>query len=318
MTVPKKPDTEPTQPKVQGPGAGLRAAREARGLSLEKVADELHLSSAMVAAIERDDYEALPGSVFVRGYLKNYARLMELSMAQVLESYERSRPAEHISTPVVKGNIKAEVSSDHTGVRLVTWAIVLVLAALVFSWWKGYIDWDSALEGTPDDENPPAPDVVSPPLTGPGPTSLPPLVPEPAIAAPAAPASAIQTEPESGPESAPAPVEVVALAEEQPGAEQGIGNEPVQSPPPEPTLEPEVVFGFSGPCWVNVRDSKGQRQLFGEMGEGDRKRIEGKPPWSVVLGNSRVVRITIDGEVFDHTRYSIGNVARFTLSPSER
>jgi len=311
MSAPKKPETELAQPTVQGPGANLRAAREARGVSIDKIADQLHLSRSAVEAIEEDDYQSLPGSVFVRGYLKNYARLMELPIGQVLDRYEKSRPNEQIATPVVKGNIKDEVDGGHAGMRLVTWTIVVLLLALVFSWWKGYLDWPPTMSAR-------SPAAMSEP-NAPGQI---PVVPD--FSPLSTPELEVSAEPEESAAVAPEPVEVVELPPEPAVPETGPiadreGAEVIQpKAQPEPSSTAQVVFGFSGPCWVNVRDSSGQRRLFGEMAAGDRKPVEGTPPWSVVLGNSRAVRITINGEPFDHSRYASGNVARFTLSLDER
>ena len=46
------------------------------GFDLAKIASELHLTSAVVAALEADDYSEIQARVFVRGYLRNYARIV--------------------------------------------------------------------------------------------------------------------------------------------------------------------------------------------------------------------------------------------------
>ena len=62
----------------EGPGAALQAARLARQLSVAQVADRLKLSAAVVAALEANEWDRLPAPVFVRGYIRAYARLMAL------------------------------------------------------------------------------------------------------------------------------------------------------------------------------------------------------------------------------------------------
>lgn len=78
-----------------------------------------------------------------------------------------------------------------------------------------------------------------------------------------------------------------------------------------------VQLAFSGPCWVDIRDSSGTVLLFGEMGSGDREIIEGTPPYSLVLGNAAAVELTVGGEPFDLRSIARGNVARFELDPAE-
>ena len=77
----------------------------------------------------------------------------------------------------------------------------------------------------------------------------------------------------------------------------------------------QIVMSFTGPCWVDVRDSERKFKLFGEMPKGTRKVLGGKPPYKMVIGNAKMVDITVNGEPFDLTPYAKGNVARFTLNP---
>ena len=70
---------------TEGPGAALQAAREAQQLSVPQVADRLKLSSAAVTALEANDWDRLPAPVFVRGYIRAYARLMALDDEELLD-----------------------------------------------------------------------------------------------------------------------------------------------------------------------------------------------------------------------------------------
>ena len=65
------------------PGATLAAARVAQGLSLEDIARQLKLSVAQIKSIEADDHSRLPSPVFVRGFIRTYARVLKLDIAQV-------------------------------------------------------------------------------------------------------------------------------------------------------------------------------------------------------------------------------------------
>lgn len=70
-----------------GPGQRLRQARLRRNLELRQVAREMRLTVERVQAIEEDDYAALPDPVFVAGYLKTYARLMDLNPEPLVAAY---------------------------------------------------------------------------------------------------------------------------------------------------------------------------------------------------------------------------------------
>ena len=61
---------------LASPGAQLAAAREMSGLSITDIARQLKLSPWQVEALESGDYRRLPGAVFVRGFIRNYARVV--------------------------------------------------------------------------------------------------------------------------------------------------------------------------------------------------------------------------------------------------
>ena len=73
-------------------GAVLAGAREALHLSVLDVARQLKLSPAQVEALESGTYERLPGRVFVRGFLRNYAKLVKVDPQPLLRSIEGDVP----------------------------------------------------------------------------------------------------------------------------------------------------------------------------------------------------------------------------------
>jgi len=73
-------------------GTWLRVAREAAGLSQDAVAQQLKLAPRQVRAIEDDDYGRLPGRTFVRGFVRNYARLVNLDPEAVVEALPSGEP----------------------------------------------------------------------------------------------------------------------------------------------------------------------------------------------------------------------------------
>jgi cytoskeleton protein RodZ len=84
---------------------------------------------------------------------------------------------------------------------------------------------------------------------------------------------------------------------------------------PQTPVNGEVALEFSGPCWIDVRDASGAVVLTGEMAKGDRRVLEGQPPYSFVIGNAGATSLTVGGEPFDLQGRSRGNVARFKLNP---
>ena len=72
-------------------GSLLREAREAKGLTLAEVQDEIRISSKYLEALENGQYENLPTQVHVKGYLRNYARFLNLDPKPLIDRYELNK-----------------------------------------------------------------------------------------------------------------------------------------------------------------------------------------------------------------------------------
>jgi cytoskeleton protein RodZ len=329
---PTRDDEQQPLDAVESPGKRLRIARQAKGMSQGDIATHLHLSQSIVQALENDDYDRLPGPVFARGYLRNYARLLGLADDSILAGYDGAHTDHsHRPAPVHQG-VRPEIRSSYFAVRLVSGILVIGLLGLLAAWWQGHLEWsngilDQALEAesfTPDTEDG-GNDGLTLPRSEPDPTpgQLPRIGESTMESAPAA-ADEAPEEPVPAAEEAtegPAPEPAAGtflVAEEEP---QTAADEAAAEAPPEKpgtgggAAASEIVFEFLGPCWVDIRDSTRKFKLFGEMRKGKSKVLGGTPPYSVILGNSAMVRVTVDGRPFDIEALSHGSVARFTLDP---
>lgn len=82
-----------------GPGRLLANKREALGLSVQQVADDLHITMHYVRALEDDAHEKLPGDVFIRGYIRSYATLLKLDpnvLVNVYNEFASQRDCEQL------------------------------------------------------------------------------------------------------------------------------------------------------------------------------------------------------------------------------
>lgn len=70
-------------------GGLLRAVREAKGITLDEVASSTRISVRYLQAIESDAHERLPSATFVRGYVREIARLLKLDEEAVVSGYMR-------------------------------------------------------------------------------------------------------------------------------------------------------------------------------------------------------------------------------------
>lgn len=325
MSMSVQPATDFDDDKVvemtETPGRRLRAARQRYGLDLERVAAELHLKPAAIAAIEQDDYHALPGPVFTAGYMRNYARLLNMDPEPVLAAYRTVTHTE--PSPAARPAPPPRTRSNGQGmavVRTATLVLLVALAALAVIWWQTQT---------------PVPEVSArtEPPSAVADTSEQDSAQTKVVAAPQARASAgVESPPQPATPTQPAAAGVKPAAQEtappalaagQTGGGPAKATAPAASLPaktsPESAAAAEttkgVVMEFSGPCWVDIRGSDRSYKLFGEMHEGDRRVLEGTPPYSVILGNATAVKVTVNGSPFDLKRFTRGNVARFKLDP---
>jgi len=97
-------------------GSYFRHAREARGLDLRDAAQQTRISINYLKAIEEEDFSKLPGEVFVKGFLKNYARFLRLSEEEVVKLYgELKKPQQGAASSAATETPKTDVSKHGSG-----------------------------------------------------------------------------------------------------------------------------------------------------------------------------------------------------------
>lgn len=88
-------------------GTHLRNAREARGIDLREAAQQTRIGYAYLVAIEREDFSKLPGEVFVKGFLRNYAKFLGIPADEVMRLY-----AELKTPPASSGAPQAAMAQE--------------------------------------------------------------------------------------------------------------------------------------------------------------------------------------------------------------
>lgn len=89
-TADEEPGRAGAEASPTGPGARLSGAREARGLSVQAAAESLGVPAYVLEALEANDWQRLEAPVYVRGYLRKYARLLGLDEDEIVAGYEDS------------------------------------------------------------------------------------------------------------------------------------------------------------------------------------------------------------------------------------
>src|SRR5215475_9232416 len=118
-------------PSARSIGARLRHERELLGMSLEEVARATRIPAVSLERIESERWDDLPGEVFVRGFLKSYARTVGLDADEVLAQYSAARRVPYVAPmPVAPGPKGRE--GRRVGIAI-AFVLLLVLTTMALS-----------------------------------------------------------------------------------------------------------------------------------------------------------------------------------------
>jgi cytoskeletal protein RodZ len=113
-------------------GTYLRRHREAKRMSVEEVSRSTRVPASSVERIESDRFDELPGEVFVRGFLKSYARSVGLSPDEVLARYTASRRVAWVTPLPISSPIARPARGRRFGVAI-AFVLLLILFTLALS-----------------------------------------------------------------------------------------------------------------------------------------------------------------------------------------
>ncbi|MDD2701051.1 MAG: DUF4115 domain-containing protein [Sideroxydans sp.] len=129
-------DNEVRQPALKV-GAILRNEREARGLSVEEIAERVKYSVRQVEALEHDEAEHLPEGTFLRGFVRSYARVLGMDESKLLEATHTQTEHHFDVTDVQAGGAPLPVTGDANRrsryLLLSALAVAILLAGFVWS-----------------------------------------------------------------------------------------------------------------------------------------------------------------------------------------
>lgn len=298
------------RPVVNGPGRHLREAREGRKMTTGQVAAQLRLQTRIIEALENDDYSSLPGSTFVQGYLRSYSRLLGLPENNIVAL----APLESVVAPSLVSSItegESEVSSRDLPIRMVSFLILLVMV-VGLGWWLSQREPMSAsvspstAETAGGEQGLQLPDEVA---SRQGEALSVGADGEAEVAGEdVAEASAAE------PDDSAAAVQPVVVA--QPVASKV--QEPV-APPSLTAAMPQSLLDleYQADSWSEISDAAGRRLAYGLIPAGKHLTLHGEAPFKVFLGYASGVTVYYNGELYDHTPFQSGDMARFRLGKAE-
>lgn len=280
-------------------GCRLRDARVRMGLSVEDVVDKIKLASRQIVALEADDFQALPETAFVRGFVRSYANLLQMDAQSLLDGLPETVQLKSEPPPVDAPFPKAR-SARRQNLNLLIAALLITLLLAAFSLWQGKIPQLIPLTVS-------EPSMVSTPLAL--------HLPE-AASAPVA----LSFESLDSPSISPVP---------KPASTQGSPRESIPKSSKAGTKSlalPAVVevkpaksailrFEFDNESWAEIKDQSGKVLSSQVNAPGSELHLNGIAPFALVIGQAASVKLYYRGKRVDMTPYinASSDVARLTL-----
>lgn len=294
-------------------GKQLKAGRKAMGLSQQALADKLFLKIAIIQQLEDDHFDSVTSSTFIKGYIRLYAKNVDLDPEPLVDMFNASLGIQ--KTPQKLQSFSRRTTNEASDNRwmMVTYFILALVIALFVLWWyqqpESTVSEVTTAVAGPEAEIAEAENAESP------------VAKNEENAAMTNPVTNFDDVIETTAEQAELITEsddVVAVPTESAIEENQALLD--LSPPVEQRLDEvqgqasvEVLFNFSGDCWVNITDATGDAIAYGTKVAGRIMPISGVPPFEVTLGAPQNVSITFAGEPVDLSDIPEGRSARFTL-----
>ena len=301
--------------QLQSPGEILREEREKRNQTIDEIAQLLNLKPELIESIEADDYQSHAAPTYTRGYLRSYAKLVDVDANSLIELFDNTYVQE--STPEIQPKVtgQTQISSNDKPVKLVTYLISLGLVLLVLIWWQGNFDMSSLQNLVSDKQETPAVNqgfdyeytiVTHPddpnyradtrpedyqaelPQEMPVESDLMGVADEPTV-------MTTDTDAEN--------VETSAPVEQQANNETATGN----------TSQDDLTLLVKAESWIEVYDASKKRLYLDLAKPGSIIQLGGLKPYSLLIGNANAVKIQFQGKDYDLTPHINSGVARLKL-----
>ncbi len=310
------------------PGDTLREQREQRGLSLQQVADELHLTMHFIRALETDAYDKLPGDVFARGYLRAYANLLGLDSDKMMHAFNAHVRVKDAAQQSARSKRTAKRRKDKNLPWIVFSGVAFVVVAVILWYFNASAEPGSTVSGGVAASAAVAPTQARVPPTSPAGTVLsvaqevmPTVVPPVPVAENNAEDAADIFLPATAVADADLPEDTAQSVEAAPTRPENSVVQTSISIDADSRLITVASTGndlvrveFSGDSWVEVDDSS-EGQVFRDIRvAGDILEVRGTAPFSILLGDASAAEVYFNGNQVDiEPNIRVDNSARIRL-----
>jgi cytoskeleton protein RodZ len=274
-------------------GAALSAARQELGLGLPEVAQQLKFGLRQLEALEADRFDQLPGGTFARGMVRNYARLLKIDpdplLARIADRYDApdsNQLAARFSQPVPFSDNARRSTLVYFGLSLV---ILVVVGGVAYQWQH-------------ERNAPKQMAFVKPKAEAP---ARKPALPAQQASIPAPIVEEKKTEEKK--------IEEKKVEEAKPVERKPAPSVKTVAAPPASGVHRIVLRVETDEAWLEVTDGAG-RQLVSSLNRaGSERVVQGRGPFTLVIGNASHVRVLHNDHELDLKPYTRVEVARFTI-----
>jgi cytoskeleton protein RodZ len=322
-------NSEATQPMPKNPGESLRQAREFKGWSIAEVAAQLNLTQQRLTQLEAGAFDKLPGTTFARGYIRAYAKLLDMDQNRLVLEFDQFTGTDASGSSVhALGRIEEPVRYSQSILRLISFLLLLALIGGGFIWWQDqgrpvasladlgleHVEVEGA-DGTTQVHSLAEPEDQAVVAAQGNEQSSPLLLPIESDEATEETDTAEQpaTEPVTEQTTEAASEIPAAPAAEQPAAAATVPAEPAAPVAAVPAGHGSLNVQFTADCWTQVTDADGKVLLSGLKRSGEHIELTGKAPMELRLGFARGAQVTYNGVSVDIAPHMTGETARLKL-----
>ncbi|MEZ9364526.1 cytoskeleton protein RodZ [Vibrio sp. 10N.286.49.E11] len=298
-------------------GTLLKNKRESLGLTQKQISDRLKLRVTLIQQIEENQFESDQVATFMRGYIRSYAKYVNLDEKVVLSALHHAGDAQHQEQEMLSFSRKTKTEKHNSRIMILTWSIFAVIAGISSLWWWQNQQQDTLSQSLANTES--SEELAVEKSLAPEFTSLEVIEAEQneagaSVVEGAEGLAAISDAEESSDAVTPADeTSAQQTTETEPTAEAAANAETVEASTAPEAVANELVMQFTADCWIQVKDATGKTLSTGIKKAGQSLNLSGTAPYKVILGAPEGVSMTFASEPVDLSGYTSGKVARITL-----
>lgn len=294
-------------------GAKLRSTRIEQDLSTQAVAKQLRLSNKQIDALEQDDFAALPEPTIVKGFIRNYAKLLKIPADAMLAAYAEMTPdAVPYAVGINSGiNMKITEKAKSGSSRYLLLALLFLLGLGAWFFYQSYIQKPDLANTIADiSDGLPTLDLPMPE------PELEAALPEaPAVSPAASVAESDSAQVTASSETVSAETSTAASTSEESVVATQVSEQLVdEKETPAVAGKTRLEFNAKQETWLNVTNQSGEEVYNKILYAGNRDVIDVAQPLEIVVGNAHGATLVVDGKPIDLAPYTRTNVARVRLN----